>query len=131
MTSKIRITSSLVAEPASKRWSNCLRAGDFLYVSGLTSRGNDGVTIEGKGEYEQSKIIFTKMKNLLEAGGARMDDVVKLTLFVTNIANNKEVWRAREEFFTGDFPAASLVEVKGLATPEILVEIEAVAYTGK
>lgn len=129
--SKIRITSALVAEPAPKRWSNCLRAGDFLYVSGLTSRGNDGVTIEGDGEYEQSKIIFTKMKNLLESGGAKMDDVVKLTLFVTNIANNKEVWKAREEFFTGDFPAASLVEVKGLATPEILVEIEAVAYTGK
>ena len=129
--SKIRITSPSVTEPAPKRWSNCVRAGDFIYVSGLTSRGNDGITIEGYGEYEQSKIIFTKMKNLLESGGSKMDDVVKLTLFVTNIANNKEVWKAREEFFTGDFPAASLVEVKGLATPEILVEIEAVAYTGK
>jgi enamine deaminase RidA (YjgF/YER057c/UK114 family) len=131
MSSKIRITSPQVTEPAAKRWSNCLKAGDFLYVSGLTSRGNDGATIEGNGEYEQAKIIFTKMKHLLEAGNSKMDDVVKLTLFVTNIANNKEVWRAREEFFTGDFPAASLVEVKGLATPQILVEIEAVAYTGK
>ena len=103
---------------------------DNLYVSGLTARNSDGVTIDGNGEYEQAKIIFTKMKHLVEAAGASMNDIVKLTIFVTRIEFNKEVWRAREEFFEGAFPACSLVEVKGLAKPEILVEIEGIALTG-
>ena len=59
-----------------------------------------------------------------------MDDVVKMTIFVTSIAKNTEVWRARSEFFNGDFPACSLVEASSLAKPEILVEIEAIAHLG-
>ena len=125
-----RIISPQVAEPPPKRWSNLIRAGDNLYVSGLTSRNADGTSIDGTDEYEQSKIIFDKIQKLLAAAGASMDDVAKLTIFVTRIEHNADVWRARAEFFDGDFPACSLVEVKGLATPEIFVEIEAVAYTG-
>jgi 2-iminobutanoate/2-iminopropanoate deaminase len=125
-----RIISPQVAEPPPKRWSNLIRAGDNLYVSGLTSRNADGTSIDGTNEYEQSKIIFDKIQKLLAAAGASMDDVAKLTIFVTRIEHNADVWRARAEFFDGDFPACSLVEVKGLATPEIFVEIEAVAYTG-
>jgi 2-iminobutanoate/2-iminopropanoate deaminase len=53
-----------------------------------------------------------------------------MTIFVTDIANNSLVWKARKEFFTGDFPACSLVEVSALAKPEIRVEIEAVAHVG-
>ncbi|MFT5393501.1 MAG: 2-iminobutanoate/2-iminopropanoate deaminase [Gammaproteobacteria bacterium] len=127
---RTRIISSQVTEPAPKRWSNLIRAGDHLYVSGLTSRNKDGTTIDGAGEYEQSNIIFTKIRHLMEAAGASMDDVVKLTIFVTRIEHNAEVWKARAEFFEGDFPACSLVEVKGLAAPNIYVEIEGIAYTG-
>jgi 2-iminobutanoate/2-iminopropanoate deaminase len=127
---RTRITSPHVAEPPPLRWSNLVRAGDHLHISGLTARNNDGVTIDGSGEYEQVRIIFTKMKHLLEAAGAGMDDVVKLTIFVTRMQFNTEVWRARAEFFSGEFPACSLVQVAGLAKPEILVEIEGMAYTG-
>jgi 2-iminobutanoate/2-iminopropanoate deaminase len=56
---------------------------------------------------------------------------VKITVFLTDIKNNTKVWAARREFFSGDFPASTLVEVSALAVPEILVEIEAVAYIGK
>jgi len=59
-----------------------------------------------------------------------MSDVVKVTIYVVNIKQNTEVWRARQEFFTGNFPCSTLVEVLSLATPEILVEIEAIAYIG-
>jgi enamine deaminase RidA (YjgF/YER057c/UK114 family) len=59
-----------------------------------------------------------------------MSDIVKVTIYVVDIKQNTEVWRARQEFFTGDFPCSTLVEVRSLATPEILVEIEAVAYIG-
>lgn len=127
---RTRIISPLVAEPAPQRWSNLIKAGDNLYVSGLTSRNKDGVTIDGANEYEQSQVIFTKMRRLIEEAGATMDDMVKLTIFVTRIEHNSDVWKARAEFFEGDFPACSLVEVKGLATPEIYVEIEGIAYTG-
>jgi enamine deaminase RidA (YjgF/YER057c/UK114 family) len=127
---KIRVRSRDVAEPADGLWSNCLRVGDTVYISGLTARAKDGTTIEGDGEYEQARGIFGKMRSLVEAAGGCMDDVVKMTIFVTRIANNVEVWKARKEVFTGDFPACSLVEVSALAKPEILVEIEAIAHIG-
>ena len=60
-----------------------------------------------------------------------MDDITKLTIFVTDIANREKVWKARAEFFEGDFPACSLVEVSALADPRILVEIEGVAHLGQ
>ena len=59
-----------------------------------------------------------------------MDDVVKMTIFVTDIANNADVWKARQQFFTGDYPACTLVQVAALAKPEILLEIEATAVVG-
>lgn len=59
-----------------------------------------------------------------------MDDVVKLVIYVTDMADNKLVWKARREFFKGDFPTSTLVQVAGLATPEILLEITAEAHVG-
>jgi len=127
---KQRITAPTVGEPSPGMWSNCLRVGDHVYVSGLTARASDGQSILGDDEYAQTQVIFGKMRDLLVAAGGVMDDVVKMTIFVTDIANNSLVWKARKEFFTGDFPACSLVEVSALAKPEIRVEIEAVAHVG-
>ena len=124
-----RVTSPYVAEPPPGRWSNALRVGDMLFISGMVSRANDG-TIEGRDEYEQAKVIFGKIRSLVEAAGGAMADVVKMTIYVVNIKNNTAVWRARQEFFSGDFPCSTLVEVRSLATPEILVEIEAIAGIG-
>lgn len=124
-----RVISPAVAEPPPERWSNCLVVDGVAYVSGMTARS--GTTVAGNDEYEQAKVIFGKIKSLLEAAGGAMSDVVKITVFVTEISNNTKVWAARREFFTGDFPASTLVEVSALAAPEILVEIEAVAHLGK
>ena len=125
-----KITCSQVTEPPPGRWSNALRVGDMLFISGTVSRGPDGVTIQGSNEYQQAKIIFGKIRHLVEAAGGAMSDVVKMTIYVVNIKQNTEVWRARQEFFTGDFPCSTLVEVRSLATPDILVEIEATACIG-
>jgi 2-iminobutanoate/2-iminopropanoate deaminase len=125
-----KITSPKVAEPPPGRWSNALRVRDMLFISGTVSRAADGVTIQGRDEYEQAKIIFGKIRHLVEAAAGAMSDVVKMTIYVVNIKKNTEVWRARQEFFTGDFPCSTLVEVRSLATPEILVEIEAIAFIG-
>ena len=126
-----RYTSPKVKEPAPKLWSNCLVCDGIAYIAGLTSRNADGVTIDGKNEYEQAKIIFEKHKALIEAAGGKMADFTKLTIFVTRIQNNIQVWKARAEFFKGDFPACSLVEVSKLAAPNIFVEIEGIAHIGK
>ncbi len=126
-----RVSTEAVTEPAPDLWSNCMVVDNIAYISGLTARGIDFESIEGNDEYAQTKVIFEKFRHLVEAAGGAMPDFVKLTIFVTNIANREKVWKARKEFFTGDFPACSLVEVSALASEEILVEIEGVAHLGQ
>jgi len=123
-----RVSSPHVAEPAPGTWSNCLVVNGVAYVAGMVARGNDG-KVAGD-EYEQAKVVFAKIKNLVEAAGGTMADVVKVTIFVTDIAQREKVWRARREFFTGDFPASTLVQVAALAEPAVKVEVEAVAHIG-
>ncbi|MGB7946455.1 MAG: RidA family protein, partial [Candidatus Binatia bacterium] len=72
-----RITSPEVAEPPPGRWSNALRVGDLLFISGTVSRAPDGIAIQGRDEYEQAKIIFARIRHLVEASGGAMSDVVK------------------------------------------------------
>jgi 2-iminobutanoate/2-iminopropanoate deaminase len=124
-----RVTSPAAPEPPPERWSNCLLVDGIAYVSGMVARG--APNLEKLDEYEQAKVIFGKIKALLEAAGGAMSDVVKVTIFVTDIKNNTKVWKARAEFFKGNFPASTLVQVAALASPEIKVEIEAVAHIGK
>ena len=124
-----RISSPHVAEPAPGTWSNCLVVNGIAYVAGMVARGNDGKVVAGD-EYEQAKVVFGKIKNLVEAAGGTMADVVKVTIFVTDITQREKVWRARREFFSGDFPASTLVQVAALAEPSITVEVEAVAHIG-
>ena len=65
---------------------------------------------------------------LVEAAGSSMADIVKVTIFVTDIKKREKVWQARREFFIGNFPASTLVQVAALADPSLKVEIEAVAH---
>ena len=129
MAMKQRIGSPHVSEPPPQTWSNCLVVGNQVFVAGMTARSGTGMP-GGDSMYEQAKGTLTKIKHLIEAAGGRMDDVVKVNIFVTDIKRREEVWKARREFFTGDFPVSTLVEVRALAAPEILVEIEAVAILG-
>lgn len=93
----------------------------MIYVSGMTSQGNDLKTIHVVGNpYEKTRVVFTKIKHCLEAARATMPD----------IAHNKEVWRARREFFSGHFPCSALVQVAALASSDILVEIQVQAHAG-
>ena len=126
-----RVTSPDVPEPPPERWSNCLVCDGIAYVSGMTSRGTDAAQLAKMDEYDQAKQIFGKIKGMVEAAGGQMSDVVKVIIYVTNIKNNTKVWKARAEFFKGNFPTSTLVQVAALAAPEILVEIEAIAHIGK
>ena len=125
-----RITSEHVAEPQPETWSNCKVVGDQIFVSGMVSGYQDGEIAGGNDMYMQSRLIFEKIQHLVTAAGGVMADIAKVTIFVTDITQREEVWRARREFFSGDFPCSTLVEVAALAVPGLLVEIEAVGILG-
>ena len=129
MPAKQRMSSPHVSEPPPQTWSNCLVVGNQVFTAGMTARTGTEV-VGGTSMYEQTQAVFTKIKHLIEAAGGHMDDVVKVNIFVTDITRREEVWQARREFFTGNFPVSTLVEVSALAAPELLVEIEAVAILG-
>lgn len=124
-----RAISPEVPEPPPRTWSNCLVVNGVAYVAGMIARGKNGKVVEGD-EYEQARIIFAKIRNLVEAAGGTMADVVKVTIFVTDITRRERVWRARRQVFTGDFPVSTLVQVAALAEPTVKVEIDAVAHIG-
>ena len=131
--SEIRhVTASGAPEPPEKRWSNCLVVDDVAYISGQTGRAADGggTDVNGPNDYLQSLATFTKIKALVEAAGGTMADIVKLTVFVTDIRRREQVWQARSESFEGNFPTPSLLEVSKLADPAVTVEIEAIAHIG-
>lgn len=119
----VRIGNDAVPEPADRRFSNCLMVDGIAYISGMTSR-------EGESVYAQAKLIFGKIRRLLESAGGSMADVVKITIFVTDIDQRQGVHEARREFFSGDFPTATTVQVVALADPAYKVEIEAIAHIG-
>jgi enamine deaminase RidA (YjgF/YER057c/UK114 family) len=125
MSQIVRATTPEVPEPAPGTWSNCLVAGGIAYVAGMTASGGDL-----SDEYTQAKAIFAKIRHLVEAAGGSMADIVKVTIFVTDISQREKVWQARREFFTGNFPASTLVQVAALANPSLKVEINAVAHIG-
>jgi 2-iminobutanoate/2-iminopropanoate deaminase len=128
---KQRIFSPHVAEPPDRTWSNCLVIGDQVFIAGLVARGATfDAAIETTDAYEQSVAIFTKMRHLMEEAGGSIDDVVKVLIYLTDIDDREAVWRARREFFDGDYPVSTLIEVSRLVRPELRVEIEAIGILG-
>lgn len=129
---RTKLTVPDLAEAAPGLWSNAIRTGDTLYLSGQVARPFEGGKgLVGTDEYTQTRQIFSRIERILKAAGGTMDNLVKMTIYMVDITKNTEVWRARREFFTGDFPASTLVEVSSLAGAETLVEIETVAWLGK
>jgi enamine deaminase RidA (YjgF/YER057c/UK114 family) len=122
-----RVTTPDVPEPPPRLFSHCLVAGDTIYVSGQHAGGADGSPAGDPSMLGQARTALARIKLLVEAAGASMSDIVKLTVFTTNIEQRAAISQARREFFTGDFPCSTLVEIVSLVHPALLVEIEAVA----
>ncbi len=123
-----RAQSPHVKEPRPGTWSNCRVHGDQVFVAGMTAHDGEGGVAGDGSMYDQARQAFTKIKHLVEAAGGTMNDLVRLDIYVTDIRQREEVWRARREVFSGDFPASTLVQVAALAEPSVKVEIEAVAH---
>ena len=92
--------------------------GDQVFVAGMTANDGAGGMLGDGSMYSQARETFTKIKHLMEAAGGTMNDIVRLDIYVTDITQREGVWKARKEFFTGDFPTSTLVEVRALATPQ-------------
>jgi 2-iminobutanoate/2-iminopropanoate deaminase len=122
-----RVVAPAVPEPPPGLFSNCLVAGDTIYVSGQHAGGAGGAPEGDRSMAGQTRTTLTRIKALIEAAGGTMGDVVKLTVYTTDMGQRGAISEARRAFFAGDFPCSTLVEVKGLVHPELLVEIEAVA----
>jgi len=108
-------------------FSRAVRVGDLVFVSGTVAWGPDGKLV-GKGDvYAQAKQTLANIEGYLRQAGATLKDVVRTRIYLTDIGRWQEVARAHREAFGDVRPASSMLEISGLAEPEMLVEIEAVA----
>ena len=111
-------------------YSRAVRVGPFVYVSGTTAT-DEGGGIVGPGDpYTQAKQALGNVEAALGRVGASLGDVVRTRIYVTDIEYWREVGRTHGEIFGEIRPATSMIEVRGLISPEMLVEIEAEAVIG-
>jgi 2-iminobutanoate/2-iminopropanoate deaminase len=103
-------------------------AQTILYLAGQVAYDKDG-GVAHRGDFKgQARAVFTAIKALVEAGGGKLENIVKLNTYVTDVKNRPDYRAVRDEFFGSKGPASTMVEVSALAHPDYLIEVEAVAF---
>jgi enamine deaminase RidA (YjgF/YER057c/UK114 family) len=118
------VSSGAVWEPLIG-YSRAVRVGSWVSVAGTTAARPDGGVVGGDDIAEQTREAIRRIEAALREVGASLEHVVRTRMFVTDISRWEEVGRAHGEFFAAIRPAASMLEIKGLIEPELLVEVEA------
>ena len=108
-------------------YADAVRAGDLLFVSGCVPVDGDGNLVGGDDVVAQARRVFDNIRSVLAAAGAGPRDVVKVTLFLTDVEDRPKINPVRREFFGETRPASTLVEISKLAIPGAKIEVEAVA----
>lgn len=125
MTGRSEVRVPELAEPIS-HYTDAVRAGDLLFVSGCVPVDGDGALVPGDIE-AQTRQVFANIGAVLAAAGCSFADVVKVTVFLLDVEDRQRVNRVREEVFGATRPASTLVEVSRLAIPGARIEVEAIA----
>lgn len=101
--------------------------GDLLFISGQTSINENGALIHTGDFVAQAEQAFKNLDKVLKAGGSSLNDILKVTIFLKDMSNFKEVVALRAKYFSTPYPADSIVEISNLFHPDALIEIEAIA----
>ena len=111
-------------------YSRAVKVGNLVFVGGTTTTTPEGV-VEAEGDaYLQTKIVLQKIEHALQKAGAKLSEVYRVRIYVTDITCAQEYMRAYSEFFKAIKPVITMAEVSALARPAHLVEIEAEAIIG-
>ena len=108
-------------------YSRAVRVGNVIEVAGTTAVDENGDVVGLNDPYEQTRYALSKIEKALTQAGASIKDVVRTRMFVTDISQWEDIGRAHGLYFKDIKPASTMVEVKSLISPELLVEIEATA----
>ncbi|HEY9605761.1 MAG TPA: RidA family protein [Allocoleopsis sp.] len=119
-----RRTFSGVSLESTVGYCRAIRVGDNIYVSGTAPIGSDGKVYAPGDAYAQTVYCLQKIQKALHDLGSDCQDVVRTRLYVTDISRSAEYGKAHQEFFAKHPPATTMVEVRALVDPEMLVEVE-------
>ena len=129
MSAISRISTDTPWEPIAG-YSRLVRAGEIVAVSGTTATDEHGLIVGAGQMYVQARQALANIRAALERVGLAMEHVIRTRMFVTDMGRFAEAARAHKEFFADSPPASTIVEVRRLAHPDMMIEIEADAYAG-
>ena len=109
--------------------SQGIKFGNLVFISGQAGAADDGKIVEG-GFQAQGEQAFANLRRALEAAGSSLKDVIKVTIFVTDMGHFQEVVELRRKFFSAPYPADTIAQIQALYDPKAMIEIEAIAAVG-
>lgn len=124
------ITPAEAKPVAPYKMATRMEGGRLVYIAGQVARDAEGNVLAPGDIRTQTRQVFQNLRQVLQAAGGDVSDLLKMTTYITKIENFPVVSEVRSEFFPGEMPASTLIVVSRLAQPELLIEVEGMAAIG-